>query len=136
MATFTRLELRNYVKDTADFSGDRNFELVNNASTTAYFNIEGVRHFVSESGDNSTGFVGHRYRDIFNTASLVSLTNCSVITGSTHASFIINRGATATFTFSPSETIPKEHVNFVASNVLVLSGSTVNGFGVNLDTDA
>ena len=67
MAQFTRRQLRNYVNDTSNFSGDRDFSLVNNLSTTAYFNIEGV---------NS--------KDIFNTASLTSLVNCSVITESMH----------------------------------------------------
>lgn len=123
MATFTRLELRNYVTDTNDFSGDRNFQLENNASSTAYFNIEGV---------NS--------KDIFNTASLTSLVNCSVISESVHAAFIMDPNATASFTFEPSSTIAKEDIRFVASNTLVynINDSTASGstFGVNLNTDA
>lgn len=85
MATFTRLQLRTYQTDSADFSGARTFELINNLNTTAYFNIEGERLYVSESG----GFVGHRYKDVFNSASLSSLVNCSVVTESIHAGFII-----------------------------------------------
>ena len=42
MATFTRLQLRTPVTDSANFSGARDFELVNNLNTTAYFNIEGT----------------------------------------------------------------------------------------------
>jgi len=123
MATFTKRQLRNYVNDSANFSGNRNFSLANNATTTAYFNIEGV---------NS--------KDIFNTASLTSLVNCSVITESMHAAFIINPNSTATFTFEPSATINKEDIRFIASNALVFnnddptaSGSAV---GVSLNTDA
>ena len=123
MATFTRLELRNYVTDSADFSGNRDFQLENNASTTAYFNIEGV---------NS--------KDIFNTASLTSLVNCSVISESVHAAFIINPNATASFTFEPSSTISSGSIRFVASNTLVynINDATASGsaFGVNLDTNA
>ena len=72
MATFTRLQLRTYQTDSANFSGARTFELVNNLNTTAYFNIEGVNG-----------------KDVFNSASLSSLVNCSVVTESMHAGFII-----------------------------------------------
>ena len=131
MATFTRLELRNYVTDTDDFSSARNFSLENNVSTTAYFNIEGVRYW------NGTQ---HVYKDVFNTASITSLNNCSVVTGSVQAAFIIDPNATATFTFTPSATIAKEDIQFVASNTLVFStgDNTASGsaFGVDLDTNA
>ena len=123
MATFTRRQLRNYVNDSVNFSGDRDFSLVNNATTTVYFNIEGVNG-----------------KDIFNTASLSSLVNCSVITESMHAAFIINPNSTATFSFEPSATISKGDIRFIASNALVFnnddptaSGSAV---GVTLDTNA
>jgi len=136
MATFTRLQLRTYQTDSANFSGARTFELVNNLNTTAYFNIEGERLYVSESG----GFVGHRYKDVFNSASLSSLVNCSVVTESIHAGFIINPNSTATFTFTPSSTIAKEDIKFIAANALVydINDTTASGsaFGVNLDTNA
>ena len=123
MATFTRLQLRNTVTDSADFSGARDFQLENNASTTAYFNIEGVNG-----------------KDIFNTASLTSLVNCSVISESVHAAFIINPNATASFTFTPSSTISSGSIRFIASNTFVynINDSTASGsaFGVNLNTDA
>lgn len=123
MAQFTRRQLRNYVNDTSNFSGDRDFSLVNNLSTTAYFNIEGVNG-----------------KDIFNTASLSSLANCSVITESMHAAFIINPNSTATFSFEPSVPINKEDIRFIASNTLVFNNDdpTASGsaFGVTLDTNA
>jgi len=123
MANFTRLQLRTYQTDTSNFSGPRNFSLENNLSTTAYFNIEGVNG-----------------KDIFNSASLSSLVNCSVVTESVHAGFIINPNSTATFTFTPSSTIVKEDVRFIASNALVynINDTTASGsaFGVDLDTNA
>ena len=123
MATFTRLQLRTRQTDSADFSSARNFSLVNNSSTTAYFNIEGVDGY-----------------DVFNSASLTSLVNCSVISESIHSAFIINPNATATFTFTPTSTIAKKDVIFIASNALVFNiGDTTSSgsaFGVNLDTNA
>jgi len=123
MATFTRLQLRTYQTDSADFSGARNFSLENNLNTTAYFVIEGV---------NS--------KDIFNSASITSLVNCSMVTESTHAGFIIDSGSTATFTFTPSSTIAKEDVYLVAPNPLVYSPEDITSSGsvsgVNLDTNA
>ena len=125
MATFTRLQLRTPQTNDVNFTAAKNFSLVNNISTTAYFNIEGVNGY-----------------DVFNSASLTSLVNCSVITESLHAGFIINPNATATFTFTPGSgnTILKENVRFIASNSLVFSTAdlTASGsaFGVDLDTNA
>lgn len=136
MATFTRLQLRTYQTDSADFSVARTFELVNNLSTTAYFNIEGERLYISKSGV----FAGYGYKDVFNSASLSSLVNCSVVTESVHAGFIVDPNSTATFTFTPSSTIAKEEVKFIASNTLVysLGDNTASGsaFGVTLNTNA
>jgi hypothetical protein len=74
---------------------------------------------------------------VFNSASLSSLVNCTVVSGSTNAGFIINPTATATFTFTPSSTIAKEEVRFNAANSLVysLGDSTASGsaFGVDLN---
>lgn len=72
MATFTRLQLRTTQTDTKNFTVPRTMSLENNISTTAYFNIEGVNG-----------------KDVFNSASLTSLVNCSVVTESLHAGFII-----------------------------------------------
>ena len=125
MATFTRLQLRTAQNDTKNFTvaDPRTMSLENNLSTTAYFNIEGVNG-----------------KDIFNTASLSSLVNCSVVTESIHAGFIVDSNSTATFTFTPSATIAKEDVRFIASNTLVynINDTTASGsaFGVDLDTNA
>ena len=123
MAIFTRRELRTPVTDSANFSGDRDFSLVNNATTTAYFNIEGING-----------------KEVFLTASLSNLVSCSVITEPAQAAFIINPNSTATFTFEPSATINNKDIRFIASNALVFnnddptaSGSAV---GVNLNTNA
>jgi hypothetical protein len=80
------------------------------------------------------------YKDVFNSASLSSLVNCTVVSGSTNAGFIINPTATATFIFTPSSTIAKEEARFNAANSLVysLGDPTASGsaFGVDLDTSA
>ena len=125
MATFTRRELRTPQTNDANFTSAKNFSLVNNATTTAYFNIEGVSGY-----------------DVFNSASCTSLVNCTVITESAQGAFIINPNSTATFTFTPGSgnTIVKENVRFVASNALVFSNAdpTASGsaVGVNLNTNA
>lgn len=133
MSTYTREELRNYITHSSDFTAvGFDFTLENNATTTAYFAIEGASYYVSESGV----FVGYKYKDVFNSASLSGLTNCTVVSGSSNAGFIIDPSATATFTFTPTSTISKDLVLLSAPNVLVYnindltaSGST---FGVDL----
>ena len=125
MAIFTREQLRSYQKDTADFTTDRSFELVNNAGTTAYFNIEGVGG-----------------KTVFQSASLTSLVSCSVVSHSVMAAFIINPNSTASFTFGDlgGTTIKKEDVRFVATNALRINSTgsvlTTEAFGVDLDTNA
>ena len=123
MATFTRKELRTRQQDTANFTGVRTFELVNNGSANSYFNIEGVNG-----------------KDIFNTASITNLVNCTVVTESIHAGFIINSGSTANFDFTPSATLLKEEVEFIASNSEVFSVGDITSsgsyIGVDLDTKA
>jgi len=131
MAIFTRLQLRTAQNDTKNFTVARTMSLENNVSTTAYFNIEGVRYW------NGTQYV---YKDVFNTASITNLVNCSVVTESMHAGFIIDSNSTASFVFTPSSTIAKEDVRFIAANTLVYSINDItasgSAFGVNLDTDA
>ena len=136
MATFTRLQLRTRQNDTDDFSsgGARDFSLVNNNNTTAYFNIEG-------------GVFAGSQVELFGSASITSPVSCSFLTSSTVAGFIINPNSTATFTLTPSSFIPKEAIDFFAANVFMaatgsegghaevvnqISGST---FGVNLNTN-
>ena len=65
MPSFTREQLRSFTTNSADFTAiSHTFSLENNSSTTAYFAIEGNRHYVNEPGV----FVGHRYKDVFNSA--------------------------------------------------------------------
>ena len=90
--------------------------------------MEGARYYVSESGV----FVGHKYKDVFNSASLSSLSNCTVVSGSQNAGFIIDPSATGSFTFTPTSTINKDLVLFSAPNAKVISGSTETFYGVNL----
>ena len=77
------------------------------------------------------------YKDVFRSASLSSLTNCAVVSGSSNAAFIINPNATATFDFTPTALIVKEQVKFSAPNTIVYSvaDSTASGslLGVDLD---
>lgn len=125
----TREELRSYTTHSSNFNATAfTFTLENNATTTAYFAMEGARYYVSESGV----FVGHRYKDIFSSASLSSLTNCTVVSGSLNAGFIIDPSETATFTFTPTSTIDKDLILFSAPNAKVISGSTETYYGVNL----
>ena len=84
---------------------------------------------MSESGV----FVGHKYKDVFDSASLSSLSNCTVVSGSLNAGFIVDPSATATFTFTPTSTISKDLVLFSAPNAKVISGSTETFYGVDLD---
>lgn len=129
MPSFTREQLRTFTTNSANFTAtSHTFTLVNNSPTTAYFAIEGNRHYVSEPGV----FVGHRCKDVFNSASLGSLTKCTVVSGSLNAGFIIDPSATATFTFTPTSTLSKDLVLFSAPNAKVISGSTETFYGVDL----
>ena len=126
MPTYTRTQLRDGVVASADITtGAKTFTLVNDLPYTAYFNIEGTVYISS-----SLPF----YRQIFSSTSVTSLVNCTVITESMHAGFIVNPSSTATFSFTPSVTIPAAHIQFTAANPTVLSGSTTTVYGVNLST--
>jgi len=123
-SSYTRAELRNKISASEDFNGTDavTFTLVNNLTTTAYFNIEGAR------------ISPNNYKDIFNSASVTDLVNCSVITESAHAGFIVNPDVTASFTFAPTTGggINKEDIRFVASNPKLISGSTQTVYGIEL----
>jgi len=128
MPTYTRTELRDGVVTSAAITtGAKTFTLVNDLPNVTYFNIEGTTY-----SDPSSPYGGVSYRQIFNSASVTSLTNCSVITESMHAGFIVNPSSTATFSFTPSVTIPAAHIRFIAGNPTVLSGSSTLVYGVNL----
>ena len=121
MPSFTREQLRTFTTNSADFTAvAHTFTLVNNSSTTAGFSME---------GDDS--------KDIFNSSSITSLTNCSLVSGSTNAAFLIDKNSTATFTFTPTATLTAKSVLMLAPNALVYSveDTTASGsyFGVDLD---
>ena len=138
MATFTRLQLRTRQNDTDDFSSGeaRDFSLVNNSSGSAYFNIEGLRLKGNEAHTSGDGSVVK----IFDSCSISSPVSCSFITESTHGGFVIEPGATATFTLEPTEFITSSRLILKSSNVKVLGveDKTNSGsyFGVTLNTDA
>jgi hypothetical protein len=128
MPTYTRTELRDGVVTTAGITtGAKTFTLINDIPYVTYFVIEGTTF-----SDPSSPYGGIAYRQIFNSASISSLTNCTVITESVHAGFIVNPSSTATFSFTPSVTIPASHIKFIATNPTVLSGSVTTVYGVNL----
>ena len=128
MPTYTRTDLRNGVTASANISvGATTFPLINDIPNVTYFNIEGTTFFFFFSP-----YGGIAYRQIFNSASISSLTNCTVITESVHAGFIVNPSSTASFSFTPSVTIPASHIKFIATNPTVLSGSVTTVYGVNL----
>ena len=128
MPTYTRTQLRDGVVASGNITaGATTFTLVNDLPYTSYFNIEGTIY-----SDPSSPYGGVAYRQIFNSASVTSLVNCSVITESMHAGFIVNPSSTATFSFTPSVTIPAAHIQFIAANPMVLSGSSATVYGVNL----
>jgi hypothetical protein len=134
MGTYTRTQLRDGVlASVGDFQPffpgvQRTFTLVNNIPNVTYFNIEGVAF-----SNPSSPYGGIAYRQIFNSASAHSLVNCTMVTESMHASFIINPSSTATFTFeATTAVIPISHIRYIATNPTVLSGSVTTVYGVDL----
>ena len=75
------------------------------------------------------------YKTLFPSASLSALTNCTVVSGSTNAGFIINPNATATFVFTPTATIAKEQMQFSAPNAQVFSLGDATASGSLLGVD-
>jgi hypothetical protein len=134
MGTYTRTQLRDGVLASVGDVGNffpgvqRTFTLVNNIPNVTYFNIEGTTF-----SDPSSPYGGIAYRQIFNSASVSSLVNCSMVTESMHAGFIINPSSTATFTFEATTVvIPISHIRYIATNPTVLSGSVTTVYGVDL----
>lgn len=124
---YTRAELRDgVIPSFGNYNPgvETSFVLVNNLPSVVYFNIEGTSYV-----SGSLPF----YRQIFNSASVTSLVNCTMVTESMHAGFIVNPSSTATFTFAPTTApIPPSHLKFIASNLTVLSGSTTTVYGVEM----
>ena len=105
--SYTRAELMSRQEFNATMTAKAyTFTLVNDLPGTVYFNIEG-----SEIGGE-----GGIFKDTFNSASIGNLTNCSVVSGSKNAAFIIDPLATATFTFTPVASIQQSEFNFFAAN--------------------
>ena len=115
MPSFTREQLRGFTTNSANFTAqDYTFTLVNNTKYRGGFSME---------GDKKT---------IFDSASISSLNNCVITSGSTQAIIAIDPNATATFIFTPTATLTKDQVLFRAPNGKNISGSTTTFFGVNL----
>lgn len=122
MPSYTRAQLYNGTTASADLTiagGTLTFTLVNTKTSTAYFNIE-----------------SRQTQNIIDNATIGSLSNCSVVSGSRNAGFIIDRETTATFTFTPTSDIVKENIKFIAANAHVFSindpEASGSFFGVNL----
>ena len=111
----TKEELFSFATHSFAYTSSLNFELRNNASTTAYCILE------SKNGD-----------PIFDTASIYSLISCSMVTESVHAAFIINPNSTASFTADFPDEVSKENIILKAANRKVISGSTTTYYGVDL----
>ena len=125
--TYTRLQLRDFQTSSVDLTAkSHTFTLVNNNNSTAYFAMEGVRYW------DGVGFV---YKTLFPSASLSALTNCTVVSGSTNAGFIINPNATATFNFTPTATIAKAQMQFSAPNAIMYSVADTTASGSLLGVD-
>ena len=122
---YTRTELRDGVIPSfgSYFPGvETSFVLVNNLPSVVYFNIEGTSYV-----SGSLPF----YRQIFNSASVTSLVNCTMVTESMHAGFIVNPSSTATFNFQAvGAIIGSGHMRFIAANPTILSGSTATVYGI------
>jgi len=117
-ASKSKADLYRGGSSSTDITTNQNFELRNNAGNT-YFNIE---------GQNGTA--------LFNTATITSLVNCSVVSGSMSAGFSVNGMSTASFTLNlGGVTIAKENIRFIATNSKVYStgDSTASGsfFGID-----
>jgi hypothetical protein len=129
MAIYTRQQLRDgVIFDIFNiFPGSvSTISLVNNLPNVAYFNIEGTTY-----SDPSSPYGGISYRQIFNSASITSLVNCTMVTESMHAGFIVNPSSTATFDFQAVGAIIRSgHMRFIAANPTVLSGSTATVYGI------
>ena len=120
MPIISKVDLYNGVTPSANITSNANFELRNNAGNI-YFSIE---------GQNNTA--------LFNTATLTSLVNCKVVSGSLNAGFAVTGPSTASFTLNVGGvTIAKENIKFRATNTLSsspgASGYTTSSyFGIDL----
>jgi hypothetical protein len=116
MATsYTRLQLRDFQTSSADLDAlVYTFTLANNNSSTAYFAMEGVRYW------DGTEFV---YKTLFPSASLSTLTNCIVVSGSTNAGFIITSAGLKSSFPSVSGSLTEDSNALLKNLVGTFSGS-------------
>ena len=124
--SYDRQELKQGVTSSQIFDSDDivQFTLENNRNATTYFTIEGGRYL------NDNGIL--IYKDIFNLSSAYNLNNCTVVSSSVHAVFIIKPNATATFNFNPLHDIQKNEIKFKAANVESTNLLGTTFYGVNL----
>ena len=126
--SYTREQLRSRQEFNATITAQAyTFTLENNAKQSAYFNIEG-----SKIGEGSSVV----FKEIFKSGSIANLTNCSVVSGSREAAFIIDPLATASFTFTPVASIQASEYNFFAANTeatrLSNGAGTFNGVDLTI----
>ena len=124
--SYTRQQLRGGgVNSTEVFDSNDvvQFSLNNNSKSTAYFVIEGGRYM--KDGQLV-------YKDIFNSSSLSNLSNCTVVSSSVHAAFIVEPNVTATFNFNPTHDILGNEIKFKAPNTQVTNPNGTNFYGVDL----
>ena len=118
-SAFSKVELLNRITAKQDFEpgDDVVFTLANDLDSTAYFNIEGVNK-----------------KEIFSSASLLSLSRCTVVSESFQAAFIVNAFSSASFVFNHNDSsgtkIDKREIQFVAANAP--SGSLARGIDITL----
>jgi len=122
---YTRQQLKQGVNSTEVFDSDDivQFSLNNNSNSTAYFVIEGGRFIRNEQ---------LVYKDIFNSASISNLSNCTIVSSSVHAALIIEPNVTATFNFTPTHDILESEIKFIAPNTQVTNPNGTNFYGVDL----
>lgn len=123
MPTYTREQLYNGTTASADIPlSNIPYQMVNNAGSTAYLAIESLTSTKIFEGD------------YFQTVE--SKVNCTIVSSSTHASFIISPHSTGSFTLRCNAVIPKEEIRFLAANSQVFSiddpTSSGSFFGVDL----
>ena len=124
--SYTRQQLRGGgVNSTEVFDSNDvvQFSLNNNSKSTAYFVIEGGRYI--KNGQLV-------YKDIFNSSSLSNLSNCTVVSSSVHAAFIVEPNVTATFNFTPTHDILGNEIKFKAPNAQVITPNETTFYGVDL----
>ena len=125
MPSYTRAQLYNGTIASADITlGHVTFQMVNNAVSTAYFNIESL---------TATKIFSDDY-NIF--GELHSFTNCTAVKEDIHVSFIVAPHSTGSFTTRVNTIIPKEEIKFSAANAHIFSindpDASGSFFGVDL----